>query len=286
VPIRTPTGGRLLYEDYVRFESVSAGARRTLADLAPALVAVLLAVWLAQVPLAITLVRRLRRAQRDREELLLRAIRASEIERGRLAAALHDGPVQDLAGVSFTLTAAARDAQDIDGDRLRNSLAQAAGVTRETMRQLRSLLVTLHPPALETAGLVAALEDLAAPLRASGMDVAIHIAEGVDLRAAELKLCFRTAQEALRNVVEHADATGVALTVDQTDGQVTLTVRDDGRGFSAHQVAQRRQQGHLGLALLEQSAAEVGGRLTVESTTGGGTVIRLDLPTAESRDMA
>jgi two-component system NarL family sensor kinase len=279
VPIRTSTGRRLLYEDYVRFEAVAASARRTLAKLAPALAAVLLGVWLAQLPLAMTLARRLRRDQRDREELLMRAIAASDIERGRLAASLHDGPVQDLAGVTFSLSATVRDLDQINRDSLRGTLSQAAAVTRETMRQLRSLLVALHPPALDAAGLAPVLEDLAAPLRVKGIEVTVDIAGNVNPGAAALKLCFRTAREALRNVAEHADATHVALDVGQTNGRLTLTIRDDGRGVSSHQIAHRRQHGHLGLLLLEESAAEIGGRLTVESAPGGGTVVRLDVPT-------
>ena len=116
---------------------------------------------------------------------------------------------------------------------LRALLSRAAGVSRERMRQLRSLLVTLHPPALESTGLEPVLEDLVAPLRARGIEVTVDVAGDVELPAPQLKLCFRAAQEGLRNVAQHADAANVAVGVGRTNGRVTLTVRDDGHGFSA-----------------------------------------------------
>jgi two-component system NarL family sensor kinase len=278
VPITTPTGRKVLYEDYLRFESVAARARRSIGDLLPVLLAALIGLWLLQLPLAVSLARRLRDGQREREDLLLRAIRASDVERRRIAASLHDGPVQDLAGISFSLAAAAQDVDGADRERLRGLLSRAADSTRESMRQLRSLLVTLHPPALQSSGLAPVLVDLAAPLEAKGIDVDVGIGEGVELRAPQLNLCFRTAQEALRNVLEHADAEHVALELARTNGHVTLTVRDDGRGFSDAEAERRRREGHLGLSLLEEGAAELGGRLTVESAAGRGTLVRLEVP--------
>ena len=278
VPIHTPSGVTLLYEDYVRFESVTAQARQTLEELAPAIAAVLIGVWLAQLPLVIALVRQMRDSQEERESLLLRLIRTSDVERGRIAASLHDGPVQDLAGISLSLGAAARDVDRLDRESLQEVLSRAAGVTRESMRQLRSLLVTLHPPALESSGLERVLEDLAAPLRARGVEVAVDVAGDVELPPPQLKLCFRAAQEALRNVAEHADAANVAVEVARANGRVTVTVRDDGHGFSAVDVDDRRREGHVGLSLLHEGAADAGGRLTVESSAGNGTTVRLEVP--------
>jgi signal transduction histidine kinase len=280
VPISTPGGRRLLYEDYLRFGSVAARARHSIKDLVPVLIAALIGLWLLQLPLAVSLARRLRDGQREREDLLLRAIRASDVERRRIAASLHDGPVQDLAGLSFSLAAAAQDVDRADRERLRGLLWHAADGTRESMRQLRSLLVTLHPPALQSSGLAPVLVDLAAPLEAKGIDVDVGIGENVDLSPPQLNLCFRTAQEALRNVLEHADAEHVDLELARTNGHVTLTVRDDGRGFSDAEAERRRREGHLGLSLLEDGAAELGGRLTVESAAGRGTLVRLEVPVA------
>ena len=108
VGIRAPDGTPLLYEDYERSSTISASSRRQWMALLPALVGALLVLYLVQLPLAYSLARRLRARQREREQLLRRAIEASDLERRRIAADLHDGAVQRLAGVSLSLAASAR----------------------------------------------------------------------------------------------------------------------------------------------------------------------------------
>ena len=107
VGIRGPGGQRLLYEDYERSSTISASSRRQWMMLLPALLGALLVLYLVQVPLAYSLARSVRARQREREQLLRRAIEASDVERRRIAADLHDGAVQRLAGVSLSLSAAA-----------------------------------------------------------------------------------------------------------------------------------------------------------------------------------
>src|SRR3954470_8258862 len=105
--VRTPDGTPLLFEAYNKFAAVSASGRRLWQAFAPALIGAMLLLEAAQIPLAISLLRRLRRQGVEREELLQRALDAAENERQRIARDLHDGTVQQLAGVSFTLAAAA-----------------------------------------------------------------------------------------------------------------------------------------------------------------------------------
>ena len=107
LPVRTPAGQPLLFEAYQHFSSISSGARDVWLAFLPALIVALLALYLVQLPLAASLARRLRRGSREREELLQRAVDASADERRRIAGDLHDGVVQDLAGLSFGLSAAA-----------------------------------------------------------------------------------------------------------------------------------------------------------------------------------
>ena len=105
----------------------------------------LLVLYLVQVPLAYSLARRLRARQREREELLRRAIDASDLERRRIAADLHDGAVQRLAGVSLSLAASANALGDAeDGGEAGGALSRAAAETRETIRELRTLLVDIY----------------------------------------------------------------------------------------------------------------------------------------------
>ncbi len=176
VGIRGPGGQRLLYEDYERSSTISARSRHQWMGLLPALLGALLVLYLVQVPLAYSLARRLRSRQREREQLLRRAIEASDLERRRIAADLHDGAVQRLAGVSLSLAAAGHHAAPTeDWERVRRTFEVGAAETRETIRELRTLLVDIYPPTLQRSGLRAAMNDLVAPLRTAGITVDLDV---------------------------------------------------------------------------------------------------------------
>src|SRR6478735_8698847 len=160
LPIRAPDGTPLLFETYQRRSAVASTGRRIWMPFAALMLGSLVLLWLVQVPLAWRLDRRLRRSQAEREALLVRAVEASDDERRRIAADLHDGPVQHLAGISYSLSAAAQ----TEGSTVaRETLQHAAAGTPDSMRRLRSLLVEIHPPNLRASGLEAALVDLLAP---------------------------------------------------------------------------------------------------------------------------
>ncbi|HEX5617980.1 MAG TPA: ATP-binding protein [Solirubrobacteraceae bacterium] len=272
LPVRTPSGHRLLYEEYLRYAAVAGNARRQWLAIVPPFGGALLILALAQLPLAWWLAQRLRRREEEREGLLVRLVESSDRERRRLAHALHTGPVQAVAGLAWRLDAAARQA----GPPLAGTLADGAADARDTLREMRSLLVTLHPPNLARVGLDAALADSAAPLRADGVDVDLDVA--TDLHPDAQALVYRVADEALRNVHQHADARHVAVHLRSGDGRMHLTVRDDGSGFGPAELAERRARGHRGLVLLEDLAADAGGRLTVDSAHGRGTRLELEAP--------
>jgi signal transduction histidine kinase len=101
---------------------------------------------LAQIPVAVSLARKLRRGQQEREQLLRRTIEASECERRRIARDLHDGPVQELAGVSYTLTAASEQVKATRHLVVARTLDEASRQTRGSIRALRTLLVDIYPP--------------------------------------------------------------------------------------------------------------------------------------------
>ena len=198
----------------------------------------------------------------------------------RIAADLHDGVLQGLSGTSLSLAAAsarARGAGDDDGAR---AMDAAATDLRRRVRELRSLVVTVTPPALHEQGLATSLADLAATLELRGTAVVVDVdgplAAGQVAHAAE-QLVFRTAQEAVRNVVRHAQAAHVRLAAVRDADGLRLRVSDDGRGFDPATVAPRAR-GSVGLELLTGLAAEQGGSLVVSSAPGRGTVVDLRLP--------
>ena len=275
LPVRAPDGTPLLFETYQRTSSVASTGRRIWMPFAALLLASLGLLWLVQVPLAWRLDRKLRRTQQAREALLVHAVEASTDERRRIAAELHDGPVQELAGLSYSLSAAA---QTETSPAARETLDRAAAGTRDSMRQLRSLLVEIHPPNLRASGLQAAMADLLAPLQARGIDTELTIEPGIGLDEEAERLVYRAAAEALRNVQRHAEATRVRVAVTRGGGHVRLEVTDDGRGFAPGERERRREEGHVGLSLLEELAARAGGGLEIRSAPDEGTTFRLELP--------
>jgi signal transduction histidine kinase len=276
--IRTPSGTPLLFEIYQRFGSVTASASRLLTALAPPILGTIGLILLVQVPLLWSLTRRLQRGHEERESLLANAVAASMRERRRVASYLHDGPVQEIAGLAFSLApladgAAARGAT-LEAEELRTTVDRLRG----TVRDLRALLVDLHPPRLAAAGLEAALADLVSPLRQRGLSVDVTVAGAERLGREQQALVYRVAQEAVRNVIAYADARTVSVELSVDDSLVRLVVTDDGGGFGSEVRAQRLAEGHLGLSLLEELVEQSGGRLGVTSSEGAGTRVELEIP--------
>src|SRR3954470_24270373 len=205
--VKTPQGTPLLFESYQRFSSISASGQRLWQRFVPALIIALVVLELAQIPLAYSLARRVRRGQQEREALLRRAIDASSLERRRIAGDLHDGVVQNLAGVSFGLSAAAE--QLPAGSPTRSAVEEGATEARRTVRELRTLLVDIYPPTLQRSRLGAALADLARGMRDEGVETKLSARPDLELPRDVEALMFRTAQEALRNIRRHAHASSV-----------------------------------------------------------------------------
>ena len=274
LPIHMADGRPLMFEAYQRFSAVSASGRRMWLSFAPAVLAALLLLQLVNLALARGLAQRLRRGQREREALLHRALEASDAERRRIAADLHDGVVQDLVGVSYALAA---EAERVEGD-AQSALRRAAAAIRDSVRALRTLLVDIFPASLHRAGLVAALGDLARTSSARGIDTRLDIEGQPAFREATEQLLYRSAQEALRNAHTHSGAGSIRITLRAIDGRATLAVSDDGRGIDLPAVADRPDHGHFGLSVLRDLAADAGGELRIESAPGKGTTLRVEVP--------
>lgn len=274
--VRTPSGRPLLFETYQRYSSVSASGYELWLAFLPILLGALALLAVVQLSLAWSLTRRLRRGQQERERLLLQAIQASNAERRRIAGDLHDTVVQDLAGVSLSLGAAASEAREPS---VRSALERGAAGTRLSIRRLRSLLVDIYPPNLQAEGLPAALSDLLEPLSERRVNTVLDVERSLQLSPAAEQLVFRCAQEALRNVAAHAEATNVAVSLSGNGSDAArLVVEDDGKGFTAEEAASRQAGGHFGMTLLADSAADFGATLEVDSTPGRGTRVVLEVP--------
>ncbi len=281
VPVHTLGGHPVLFEAYLRYSSIAQSGRHILGSFVPVMVGGLLLLFLVQVPLAWSMARGLRQGQEEREQLLQRAIDASEAERRRIARDLHDGVVQTLAGVSYSLAAAAdRLDGSSDGAEVGDALRQAAADTRRSMRDLRSLIIEISPPNLHDEGLDNAVGELVAPLAAEGVETTVDIDDTAVASPEAQTLLYRVAQEAVRNVAAHAQASHLRVSLTRDNGSARLVVADDGLGFSPDRLEQRREEGHLGLTLLTGLVADAGGRLVVASTPGQGTRLEAEVPVA------
>lgn len=271
--VRAPGGQPLLFEVYFSYDDVSRRSGEVLGAFRPITIIGLLVFLALTGPLVWVLARRLDAAAAIRERLLVTAMDASDIERRRIARDLHDGVVQDLAGTSFALSAAAR--EERKQPLRRQQLEGLAAGVRHSLRSLRSLLVEIYPPELSAEGLAAALDDLLAPALAAGIEVEVHVVDTSDLPDDDVRLIWRVAQEAVRNVQRHAHAARLAVIVTRKADAVVLEVVDDGDGFdeSVAPVA-----GHLGLRSLRDLVRDVGGILTVTSGQGAGTRVKLEVP--------
>jgi signal transduction histidine kinase len=273
--IRAPDGTRLLFETYQRYSAVASSGRDRWLTFLPVLIGALGLLALLQVPLALSLARRVRRAERATLE---RTLDIQQAERRRIASDLHDGVVQTLAGISYRLGAAAGHVRDDTPAPLADGVRESARETRESMRALRSLLVDIYPPSLQREGLVAALSDLSTRTGGSGLRVELDAPDDLHLPAQTEALLFRAAQEGLRNVVTHARAERAAVTLERNNGHVQLDVHDDGRGFSDDQLARAGMGGHFGLRALEDLVRDHGGEMSVTSRPGLGTRLTVKVP--------
>jgi signal transduction histidine kinase len=276
-PVWTPGRTPLLFETYARYDNVTARSGQLWRGFAGVTVSSLLLFSVLLAPLLLRLLGRVRRAQREREALLERAVEASGEERRRIAGTLHDGPVQELAATSYAVSGVAARLR-AGGDAASSAeLDRAAATLRSSIGSLRSLLVDLHPPGLESAGLRSALGDLAAGLQPRGIAVDVEVDDDLELTSEEERLVYRVARECLHNVRRHAGATRVGVSLRRTDDRLVLEVADDGVGFDAAAVMANPPPGHLGLRVLADVVSEAGAELAVASAPGVGCVWRLRL---------
>src|SRR5262249_21174287 len=190
----------------------------------------------------------------------------------------HDGVGQALPAVKINLQMLRRlDDRAAAAGRLDDSL----GMVDRILQGVRRLSLDLRPSLLDDLGLPAALRWYvgAQAQRAGLADEVIAGAVPSDLPSALATTCFRIVQEAVTNVVRHARATRVTVTLDSENGTVHLVVRDDGVGFDVGAARRRALGGEsLGLLGLEERVELAGGRVAIESAPGRGTAVRVSLP--------
>ncbi len=206
---------------------------------------------------------------------------SQEREQRQLAQELHDGAVQHLLGISYQLADAQRRAlrRDESAPRLFEGIRAEVLAVSE---QLRRLIGQLRPAGLDELGLVAALEEYVARVQRDSNAPEIQL--DLDRRSAFLpeavSIClFRTVQEGIRNAVEHAGASRIAVALQVMGDSVVLTVQDDGRGFMVpSRLSELAQADHFGLVGVAERVAWIGGKFDIRSQPSGGVLIQVSLP--------
>ncbi len=218
------------------------------------------------------------REQADRLRALSgRVLEAQETERRRLAIELHDELGQALTAIKFNMLARER-SQD------RSPAEQNAadlGIVEDALQQVRRLALALRPSMLDDLGLVPALRWIVEQTMARGnLDIQLRASDFQARFKPEIETaCFRIVQESLTNIVRHAQARQVRIDLFQDGRTLVLCIADDGCGFDPGAAQRRALVGeNMGLLGMQERAALVGGRLTVDSAPGRGCTVRLRCP--------
>ena len=221
----------------------------------------------------------LNRLHAQRGELLNRLMSVQEEERRRLAREIHDELGQLLTGLSLNL----RLCQEAVPDNLptaHDRLAKASSVVRHTIEQSHRLIVDLRPTVLDDYGLVPALEEEVnqrlAPL---GIEAELDTRGNVNRLPADVATAaFRIVQEAITNVIRHAEASSVHIRLQQTSNGLTVMVEDDGVGLPTKGVRSLNGHSALGILGMQERARALGGWLEVTRRDPRGARVHLWLP--------
>ena len=295
--VRDSSGDPILVETYFVANRLHADEAALIRRVVPVVLVAVVALGLLLVPLAFTLARRVSRYERERQSMIRIAVEASSAERRRVAGELHDGVIQDLAGVGYALSSidsqlvtfgrsnGERTAGDPEPappiDRMLTTLHTAQRLVHDdllALRELTGLQYAADSPAVDPE---AALRVVADHVAAEGTPVELVVGPLPELPTAHRAALIRIGREAMRNAAKHAPGSHVVLTLVVSGGTVVLTVVDDGPGFDPHN-AVGPVEGHIGLALLADAAEGAGGRLDVRSRSGHGTTIKATIPLPSS----
>jgi PAS domain S-box-containing protein len=192
-------------------------------------------------------------------------------ERHRLARDLHDAVTQTLFAANL-VAAALPDVWRVSADAAEQALADLSRLTRGALAEMRTLLLELRPAELGDSPLGELLRQLAdAASGRSQFTVALHVTGQRQLPADVRVAFYRVAQEALNNIVKHAEATHVEMSLRLSGRGARLIIADNGKGFDIHRVP----AGRLGLGFIRERAAGIDAPLTVNSEIGRGTRVQL-----------
>jgi two-component system NarL family sensor kinase len=272
-----------LSQDYTGIESE---VQRLFRTVTMTLVAGLAFLYMSLLPIMVRVSRtlskqntRLEEQAHERRRLLDTVLRTSEEERTLLAAELHDGPIQRLAGLGYRLERARNRLERGNAEGAAPLLTELQEGLSEETRRLREMMAELRPPVLDQRGLHSALRDHAAAFQRSwGVDCTVSSALDTRLDPHVETVLYRVAQEALANVAKHAHAGRAWVSLGARNGSIVLEVGDDGIGFDPLYATSNGNRDHFGLTAMRERVEMAGGRWEVRSTPGAGTRVVAEFP--------
>jgi PAS domain S-box-containing protein len=222
--------------------------------------------------------------QKRLRDLTHRIITVQEEERKEISRELHDEVVQTLIGINVNMEAL-RNGDSIGAPALRKKIAQTQSLVKNAVDVVHRFARGLRPSLLDDLGLIPALHGFCKSLSAdSGLLILIKAFGGVEaLGETEKTVLYRVAQAALSNVVRHAHATKVNLTITETSGAIRMEICDNGKSFDVEKVLMDKNPRRLGLIGMKERLEMVGGSVAIGSAAGKGTTVRAEIPFAREK---
>ncbi|MBL9186204.1 MAG: PAS domain S-box protein [Opitutaceae bacterium] len=217
--------------------------------------------------------------QKKLRHLTRQFLTAQEDERRAISRELHDDVVQTLVGISVEL-AALGSAASLGLRAVKAKIVRTQRLVEKSITAVHRFARDLRPAVLDDLGLIPALHAYLKQI-AARKKIQIHLTSfaGVEaLDSARRTVLYRVAQEALNNVVRHAGATAVTITIAEIPDAIRMEVRDNGKSFQVPQALNARTNKRLGLLGMRERVEMIGGTLIIESSPGQGTTVRADVP--------
>lgn len=273
---RDGSGRPIMFEAYLPLDTLHRQEVAIITGVLPVGIGGLLLFAVFVLPMAIRLSRRVERHEAERSKMMRHALVASELERRRIAQELHDGVIQDLAGITFALpTVTASLPDDEDGIEARETVDSVTELVQKDATTLRSMLVELYPPDLGGKGFAMAVRDIARSASEQGVAVKVDVDPDLVVPLDVATLAYRVIREGLRNVVKHARASAAEVRMRVDSGRLDVVVADDGQGVDPSITAER---GHFGLQLLRDTVSDLGGTMELGPNEPRGAVLNVSIP--------
>lgn len=226
--------------------------------------------------------RQLKAKAAQQQEFARQLIDSQELERGRIAAELHDGLSQTLSIIKNRAMLSL--AKHHDQDHALEQLREISEASTEAIDEVKEIIYDLRPIQLDRLGLTGAIEDMAEKIaEINDLKLMKSVTDINDLlpRQAE-NSCYRIVQESLNNIVKHSGATTIELSIAKSQTEIKISIKDDGAGFEIDRVKDNRKKIGFGLVGMGERAKLLGGQTFIESTRGVGTTVSITLPIEKS----